>query len=370
MKTEKLKNSKGITLIALIITIIIMLILVGVTVNEAIQGGLFESASDASKKTQKKAYEEKLTVAIAASYDVVTGEINGNDLISNLGTNWSVEGSGPYTCTIDGNTFTVSKKGEIVQTLNYEEIFKTATKHPNQQTTNDIGIAEDGSQVNLDLWNYEYQLYGTSGYSLGTAASMGMAGYENSNIVSGKIQGKVPMYIKAEGETNFYPVTMMYGAFAYCTDMTEGPEIPSTVTDMYGAFLGCTSLRNIQEIPYSVTSLYNTFQGCTSLKTAPTIPNSVTNMSMTFYRCTNLTTAPEIPSSVTNMKETFYNCTNLTGELIINSNPTSYLNCLSGAVTGTGCNLVLKGECPRDTLTAIAMTQSGTSIPSNITIGK
>ena len=52
MKTEKLKNSKGITLIALIITIIIMLILVGVTVNEAIQGGLFESASDASKKTQ------------------------------------------------------------------------------------------------------------------------------------------------------------------------------------------------------------------------------------------------------------------------------------------------------------------------------
>lgn len=350
MKTEKLKNSKGITLIALIITIIIMLILVGVTVNEAIQGGLFESASDASKKTQKKAYEEKLTVAIAASYDVVTGEINGNDLISNLGTNWSVEGSGPYTCTIDGNTFTVSKKGEIVQTLNYEEIFKTATKHPKQQTTNDIGIAEDGTPVNLDLWNYTY-LINQNAYMLceggETGGSVISSGYSNLDIVDGKIQGKIPMYIKEEGKTNFYAIKDMRDTFSNCTNLTVSPEIPSSVTRMEYTFSGCTGLISAPVIPNGVTSMWETFSGCTSLKTAPVIPANVEDMSATFHGCTNLT-----------------------GELTINSNPTGYYNCLSGAVTGTGCNLVLKGECPRDTLTAIAMTQSGTSIPSNITIGK
>ena len=44
----KKKNDKGITLIALIITIIVMLLLVGVTLNVALQGGLFGNAKEAS----------------------------------------------------------------------------------------------------------------------------------------------------------------------------------------------------------------------------------------------------------------------------------------------------------------------------------
>ena len=44
MKKENLKNKKGITLIALIITIIVMLILVGVTVATISDGGLFQKA--------------------------------------------------------------------------------------------------------------------------------------------------------------------------------------------------------------------------------------------------------------------------------------------------------------------------------------
>ena len=38
---KMLKKQNGITLIALIITVIVMLILVGVTVNVALNGGLF-----------------------------------------------------------------------------------------------------------------------------------------------------------------------------------------------------------------------------------------------------------------------------------------------------------------------------------------
>ena len=44
-----MKNTKGITLIALIITIIIMLILVAVSISVALNTGLFKSAGDATK---------------------------------------------------------------------------------------------------------------------------------------------------------------------------------------------------------------------------------------------------------------------------------------------------------------------------------
>ncbi len=47
------KDEKAITLIALIITIIVMLILVGVTVNVAIKGGLFSTAKRAVTKTEE-----------------------------------------------------------------------------------------------------------------------------------------------------------------------------------------------------------------------------------------------------------------------------------------------------------------------------
>ena len=54
------KTKDGITLIALIITIIVMLILVGVTINVAMQGGIFEKAKTASYNTAFEAEKESL----------------------------------------------------------------------------------------------------------------------------------------------------------------------------------------------------------------------------------------------------------------------------------------------------------------------
>ncbi|MGN1301028.1 MAG: hypothetical protein ACI4U9_00610, partial [Clostridia bacterium] len=160
----------------------------------------------------------------------------------------------------------------------------------------DIGIGTDGKPVNLDLWTYkvingnEMQL--STGYGCGATP-----GYQNSNIVEGKIIGTVPQYIKINGNNEFYPIT----------------------------------------------SLYGTFYGCTKLTTAPEIPSGVTNMNNTFPGCTSLTAAPAIPSSVTNMSSTFYGCTKLQGTIEINANPTSYTDCFSSAATeGTG--LVVTGS--------------------------
>ena len=60
---NKGKNTaKGITLIALVITIIVMLILVGVTISMALNGGLFGYAKKAARDTEsQKQLEQELS---------------------------------------------------------------------------------------------------------------------------------------------------------------------------------------------------------------------------------------------------------------------------------------------------------------------
>ena len=58
-------QNNGITLIALIITIIIMLILVGITISIAVNGGLFQRANDASYQTKAATFQEQVMLDIA-----------------------------------------------------------------------------------------------------------------------------------------------------------------------------------------------------------------------------------------------------------------------------------------------------------------
>ena len=62
-----MKEEKGITLIALVITIIVMLILVVVSVTVALDGGLFNSAKSARDNTTNEAEGEK---------EISTGTVN------------------------------------------------------------------------------------------------------------------------------------------------------------------------------------------------------------------------------------------------------------------------------------------------------
>lgn len=54
-----MKGQKGITLVALVITIIVMLILVGVTISLAAKGGLFTTAKDAAKNYNTEVKKEE-----------------------------------------------------------------------------------------------------------------------------------------------------------------------------------------------------------------------------------------------------------------------------------------------------------------------
>lgn len=54
-----MKEQKGITLIALIVTVIVMLILLGVTVSWVADGGLFDTTKEAAQNTNLESYYEK-----------------------------------------------------------------------------------------------------------------------------------------------------------------------------------------------------------------------------------------------------------------------------------------------------------------------
>ena len=84
MKT-KFKNAKGITLIALVITIIVLLILAGVTIATLTgDNGILNQAGKAKDKTTEAESIERVQVEVAGSYGL-DGTIDKDQLNKNLG---------------------------------------------------------------------------------------------------------------------------------------------------------------------------------------------------------------------------------------------------------------------------------------------
>ena len=84
MNTKK-KNARGITLIALVITIIVLLILAGVTIN-ALSGknGIITKSKEAKIKTEKSKTIEKINLAILTAMTKGDGDIDNATLREEL----------------------------------------------------------------------------------------------------------------------------------------------------------------------------------------------------------------------------------------------------------------------------------------------
>ena len=115
---ERVNGKNGITLIALVITIIVLLILAGVTIATLTgDNGILTKAQNAKTQNDKATVKEKVDLAIAASLDE-TGKINLEQLKTNLnnvdGINPKVEedltdSSFPLEVTVDGIKVTITK---------------------------------------------------------------------------------------------------------------------------------------------------------------------------------------------------------------------------------------------------------------------
>ena len=109
------ETQKGITLIALVITIIVLLILAGVSIAMLTgQNGILTQAQNAKTTTETKSAEEKVKLAVMgarADDGTLTVEKLRTELANYGGT---VEGNTfPVTATVDGKSFTVDDKGNV-----------------------------------------------------------------------------------------------------------------------------------------------------------------------------------------------------------------------------------------------------------------
>ena len=67
MKKENLRQNSGITLIALVLTIVVLLILAGVSISAVIgRNGIFDKANEAKYLAKLKEYEERVTLIVAS----------------------------------------------------------------------------------------------------------------------------------------------------------------------------------------------------------------------------------------------------------------------------------------------------------------
>ncbi|MEI3395062.1 MAG: type II secretion system protein [Clostridia bacterium] len=113
----KEKNIKGITLVALVITIVILLILAGITIQAITNTGLFANAKRATEESKYANAEEKVKMAVMASYDE-NANLNKDLLKDNLN---KVDGINPKVTevnwdlkvNVDGYEFTITEYGTV-----------------------------------------------------------------------------------------------------------------------------------------------------------------------------------------------------------------------------------------------------------------
>lgn len=80
-----MKGQKGITLVALVITIIVMLILTGVTITLSLDAGLLDKANEAKTETEADAQEDNRLVTEGTVLD------NTNNTYVNIFERWNVD---------------------------------------------------------------------------------------------------------------------------------------------------------------------------------------------------------------------------------------------------------------------------------------
>lgn len=128
-----LKENKGVTLVALVITIIVLLILAGVTLSMVVgNNGLFQRAKDSDAAMAAATAVEKVSLAVAdaqaGSYADDKEFADADEVVTDVNSSLSKEGDG-YTLdtTTTGGPYTVKKDDTVVKTKDGSDLKATIT---------------------------------------------------------------------------------------------------------------------------------------------------------------------------------------------------------------------------------------------------
>lgn len=308
---KKLKNKNGVTLIALAVTIIVMLILAGVTISTLTgNSGITTNASKAKNKSYLANIKEEYELYLSEKrmddeYDLDT--LYANDKTIRYEGNEVGTGIAEICSSIKKGD---EKKFEIIKGKIYYV----------SQDKNVIPIAvELGFSIN------PYEI--TDGGVL-KSSSMNLYLVDNDGHLDlSEYEGKIKTieagaFSKVEIESGINPLqsivlpkgitTIGDDAFSYNTSLTS-IKIPNTVTSIgKRAFQGCTNLTSI-EIPDTVTYIGDyCFSGCNRLQKIKLSKKIQTINQRLLQGCSSLTEI-EIPEGVKSIGyAAFSSCSKLT----------------------------------------------------------
>lgn len=125
-----MKNNKGITLIALVVTIIVLLILAGVSIAMLTgQNGILNRASDAGESTAVANAKEKVTLAInEAITDYYKDTYTGSEATTTLYSASKATLDKLNNVEESGATIAVAESGDTTKTTTVTISYKGATK--------------------------------------------------------------------------------------------------------------------------------------------------------------------------------------------------------------------------------------------------
>ena len=355
-----LKNKKGITLIALVVTIVVLLILAGVSINLVLDNnGIIAKSKDARNSAIESDEKEKVEMAYVSAAlkklgDTVTAEELQEELDSSVGTGKTdVTTNGEDTLNVlfsdTEHNFNVDE-GKVEKakpiTNNYGEDWEVAWTYTNGVWSNQINRGEKaegdvvakfyktGNRVKPDGFTWrdtgdvftfeegdEYRLVVEGNGPIG---DLGTA--EGTNITSAFAWFlQSAMYMKGATDTCIMPYVKelvicngitSIGNYAFCgASSLEKLSIANTVTNIGDfAFLYDINLENVK-LPNKIESIGRNAFRETKIQNI-TIPSGVKKLSEgIFMNCSNLARIKFLPTDMTGIdinKSIFYNIKNCT----------------------------------------------------------
>ena len=298
MKKQRRREEKGITLVALVVTIIVLIILAGVSITMLIgENGIITQARKAKSDTEIEAEDEAQKLKEIA--DKINENLNSSK-IKNFITTWRVNAGDtlmlPVSLNIGSNNFTVDWGDGTEETVSSEEGDLTDYPRHTYEVAGDYDITISG------------KCHYFTTYQFGEEYGNNPSQYEK--LIALKSWGEI--------EAEKYE-------FTGCTNLSGVIPSPSENTfanfndDMKYLFYDCEKITSIpgdlfSNIPDTVMNFKDTFYGCKGLTSIPenlfTNNTEITDFSYAFYRCKQITTIPDTifdkNQKVTNFNFTFY----------------------------------------------------------------
>ncbi len=242
LKWKRGKAQQGITLIALVVTIIVLIILAGVSINMLVgENGIITQVQTAKEENGRTEIIEKIQLEIADKQAENLGTINEEEFYEILGEYGTVSADKTTLTTTEGNyeiAIADIYSGEV------EPVLVTTPIESWEYTLND-------ENKTITLTKY-----------IGTDAKIYIPAY--FTIDDNSYTTKIGSTVNNSGIFN--------GPFAtndILTDIKFDDEI--VISDVVLMFKGCTKLENVYNLPGTYTNMYYTFSECRNLVCVPEI---------------------------------------------------------------------------------------------------